>query len=283
MIAQSFRYNAGIIRFSGQTFPVAAGATTGQLVDRHGNALSNATVKALHRTDWQGRVALSDQPRTNYALYSQDFTNAAWNATNNHCVFATGIAGPTGGTNAQHVAADTSNYPHGVRQQYTVGSGIYRHVVRAKASEVPKLAMWAFGLSATIQQEATALFDLVAGTVAAAASVNASISAEANGYWLCAMDVGGAAAGTLYTHAGPAGPAMVGGKVAGQYYTGDGTSGVDMFCGELYEVGSQGVYIPTTTAPVTVTDYVDNGDGTVGLGQSAASGDVYDFDGVSKR
>lgn len=35
-------------------------------------------ITRLTRTDWQGTVALSANPRTNLWTYSQDFSNAAW-------------------------------------------------------------------------------------------------------------------------------------------------------------------------------------------------------------
>ncbi|HQT76816.1 MAG TPA: hypothetical protein PLD10_07160, partial [Rhodopila sp.] len=59
-------------------------------------------------------------------------------------------------------------------------------------------------------------------------------------------------------------------------YTGDGTSAVavwGMMC------GSPGSYIPTTTAPVTVTDYTISGT-TVNLAQAPASQALCTWDGV---
>src|SRR5690625_4694895 len=54
-------------------------ATQFQLKDANGNAVTSGfSVDSIHQTDWQGRVELSDQPRTNYAPYSGDLSQ--WSA-----------------------------------------------------------------------------------------------------------------------------------------------------------------------------------------------------------
>lgn len=83
MRSQALRYNAGLIRANGLPFPVADGATSAQLVDRQGNPIGSMKLKRLdsvHMTDWQGRQLLYPAARTNYCGASQNLT--AWGYTN---------------------------------------------------------------------------------------------------------------------------------------------------------------------------------------------------------
>src|SRR5699024_7983021 len=68
---------AGRIRVKGCPFGAPDGVSSSfQLADRHGHAVTkDVRIQSIHQTDWQGRVELSSEARTNYAPYSEDFTN----------------------------------------------------------------------------------------------------------------------------------------------------------------------------------------------------------------
>lgn len=78
-------------------------ATTVQLLGSDGMVLPNGQFKAVYKTDWQGQQLQYSTPRTNLALWSQDFTNAAWNTIG--VTKAGGVADPYGGTTAATITS----------------------------------------------------------------------------------------------------------------------------------------------------------------------------------
>lgn len=90
---QDLRYFQNVPFFTGD------GETSqAQLVDGKGNPISSDKLRridAIHQTDWQGRIALSNQPRTNVAPNSNDLSAATWITSGT--VIPHAGAGPDGG------------------------------------------------------------------------------------------------------------------------------------------------------------------------------------------
>lgn len=198
----------------------------------------------IYRTDWQGRVALSDQPRTNYALHSNDFSFNQYHVL----PITQHMTGPDGVTTAGLVVVDTGYNPHGIRKVYNMAPNeARRHRIRAKAASYTFCSMWAF---VPVTSTASAVFDLVAGTCSGFG--NPTIEPLGDGWYLCEQDVvANSSGGAVTTHVGPS---PVGSPPAAtQNYGGDGVSGIYMFGEEFVDV--VGAYIPTTDTSRAFTDY----------------------------
>jgi len=116
MISAALRYNAGLIRANGLALPVAAGATSTQLVDRQGNPIRADKLRrldAIHQTDWQGRVRLSNQPRAQWVRNTTiDPANSQWSAANTSVSLAAAAAlDPLGSMAMARVAVVDSSSP----------------------------------------------------------------------------------------------------------------------------------------------------------------------------
>lgn len=60
-------------------FGVGDGETRKFSVGRPGDVVQSANIESVRKVGWQGDVLLSPRPRTNLALFSNDFTNPVWN------------------------------------------------------------------------------------------------------------------------------------------------------------------------------------------------------------
>lgn len=63
-------------------FGVGDGATRKFSVGRPGDVVQSANIQSVHKVGWQGDVLLSPRPRTNLALFSNDFANPVWRLGN---------------------------------------------------------------------------------------------------------------------------------------------------------------------------------------------------------
>ena len=277
MLGPAFRYNASIVRFAGTPFlTAAAGETSATLVDRHGNPISSAKLKkvsAIHRTDWQGRVQLSSTARTN-AFYPSN-NPAAWLVPTGLTHGPGTATAPDGTATGYSFTEDTSTGVHengSIAQNFTAGVELPFSFFVERTSGTRNLAVTFYVSGA----QAQARIDLTALTVTDTSDPTAS----------CAGSVTSLPSGYAWIQLSPTHP--TGGSIVPYFglldgtaklYTGDGTSGLIIW--GVVE-GTVGAYIPTTTAPVTVTDYTMGGS-TANFGQSAAAGNVYDWDGVAER
>jgi len=89
------------------------------------NGTGWTSMSALYRQDWQGLQPLTTAARTNLLAYSTAFNNAAY--TNTSTTVTTGIADPSGGTNACTLTAAAGSAS--IYQSITVPSGTYMNSV----------------------------------------------------------------------------------------------------------------------------------------------------------
>jgi len=217
-------------------------------VDRHGNALSNATVKALHRTDWQGRQLLYPTARTNLVAYNNIWNGALepdWRQyISTSFSFIDDPAGGNAAIRCSDASAGANNF--GVYKVRTTPlSGTNTLKVALRSSSAADQIVY-FGAD-----DATASMTTITGSWAI---YEVTIS---GGY------------STVY-------PRIF------QVYTPQGSVPFDIYL-PMTVAGSPVGTLYEQAAVAPFTDYTDNGDGTVGLGQAAESGDAYDFSGVQRR
>ena len=253
-------------------FAVAAGATTGQLVDRQGNALSSATVSAIHRTDWQGRQLLYPTARTNRIYPSADLST--WYGTGG--VVSSAISAIPG----QTATSINSNNAYCNRYPRNAAFGGYTN----KVSVVYILESVDALNTAISLYDASANQQIANGVITwATLSFTQSVGYDSGAQYTITNLGTGPNGGTLVACEITATPTL-GNTIQAYFYPTNGrlvNESVIFHGCECEYADRTGAFIPTTTASVTVTDYTDNGDGTVGLGQAAATGDVYDWDGTS--
>ena len=255
---------------SASPFGTPDGVTsTFALVDRYGFPIkSGANVTAIHRTDWQGRQLLYPTARTNVVLYSQDVTNAVWIAQ--YVTLTAGVSAPDGSTNAQTLTDAAPAGEHRIYQSINQPQGIIQ--VFAKSGTANFIAL------SPGNQTTYAVFDLANGVVSSSAGCTASItpagtpSGSGWGY-LCEINETVSSSGYFAVNMGTTAANAI--PTVG--YAGTGST-VTIF-------GAQGAvttgsYIPTTTAPVTVTDYAYTSAGAVTLGQVPLATASLDWDGT---
>lgn len=230
---------------------------------------------SFYRTDWQGRQLLYATPRTNGLTYSQAFENAIWNG-NGITITPAAIVAPDGTLTGEKIADNTTasaakNIEQGVTGLSTMVP--YAHSVHAQAAEYGYLLLRLIASNNT-NSYAYAVFNLATGTpgvsgvVGGATGLTTEIEELEDGWYRCSMtavpDSGGTTTG-------------VSGLIAAQPTNSNGnvrTGVVGSGCyawGADLKPGTLSGYIPTTTAPVTVTDYAVNDSGLVTLGQIPAA------------
>lgn len=267
MISNAFRYNSGIVRFSGTPFFTGDGTTTSaQLVDRHGNPISSSKlekVSSIHRTDWQGRQLLYPTARTNQML--QSALSSAFVLTGSGPACSTGsLAGfgsyatmtfssntGTGLGNRASATASTFSFPANIPFVVTAWIRLSRALVVGE--QIVLQPIGANGLaSTTLTPNNSSQF---VETFAKKTIFNGSSSAAIGPDYIA-----------TYLSTG-----ITGGSVE-----------LDIAYGMATTASDVGVYISTTTAARTLTDYTLSGS-TVNFGETPLNGAILDWDGVSKR
>lgn len=283
MLAPSFRYNAGIVRFFGTQFFTGDGSTSSAgLVDRHGNAISSSllkTVSAIHRTDWQGRQLLYPTARTNSCLQSQALNASPW-STNSTSVTAAG-EDYAGTIPYWEIAKTTSGAAASLYQIFStvaVNTVLTATVALRATSTSSKVSIGLYG--------STSLWGNSDGSTANC-SVLSGPGSVAVSSPVALFNVTGLSTSidTLI-------------QITRTYKTSE-TSRIIIYPDENTSVTSgaailatrvmlteqaapQGSYLATTTAAVSVTDYTLGGS-TVAFGESPADGAVCDWTGVAIR
>lgn len=188
---------------------------------------------------------------TNLALWSADYSNAAYTKTN--CTISTNSgADPYGTTLADKIVEDTSTGVHRTHQIVTISPAQYftfSKWVKAAGRTQVQLRI----TSQTTANSCSAIFDLSTGKIVSGTVLNTGTGTGAaafiqnwgNGLYRCVLvgkpDTSGTDA-RFFTLCANAGSTS---------YTGDGSSGLYVF-GEQYEaLGKATSYIPTTSAQVT--------------------------------
>ena len=208
-------------------------------------------ITRLTRTDWQGTVALSPTARTNAFPYSSNLSNAYWSKSA-ATITVGATLGPDGVTNADKIVEDSTNAGHWINHAVPLQNEIYTHSVYLKSGE----RTW----GRVTLHTASLFVNLSNGTLGTVTGGTATIASVGNGWYrvsismlVPAMDVNAlvttAQSDTVNT------------------YLGDNSSGIYVW-GQQLEKGSVPTsYIPTTTDPVSVTDYTLGAGGLITLGE----------------
>jgi hypothetical protein len=229
--------------------------------------------------DWQGLRQLYPNFRTNVALRSEEFDNAAW--TKSNCtITANAIAAPDGTTTADKLIENVANAQHQAGQSFTAAAGSTVTIsCWYKAAERTQGYLF-FNNKDNLNPGCR--YDLVAGTVLAQnGGATGTITAYPDGWFRCTCS---GPAGTGAT--GPSAWALTVNAAGAVVYAGDGTSGMYVwgFQTELPLSGSAATpYIKTTTASVLVTDYSLPGSGIVALGVAPIAGAALSWTGSYYR
>lgn len=216
-------------------FPQPAGlvdpALVGVLVNGGGQTGRSLNVKSVP----------SGSSRTNLALYSEQFDNAAWGGFN--VTVTPNVLSEVDGTTGDKVVVTTTNSSHGFQQTISVGSGVtYCSSVYGKTAGMQWIM--AFDVNGSI----LAFFDLINGVTAnVAAGVTAVITAQGGGVYRCSVSrttTGSISDFRWYiTNAGNSG---------GVSYAGDNVSGVYLWGAQFELAAGPTAYIgPTLGSPVT--------------------------------
>ena len=191
------------------------------------------------------RAAVADAVvRTNQALWSQDFTNAAWTRT--RVTISPDVANaPDGTATADKIVPNTTSSTHHVIETTILDASTqYAVSIYAKAAEYSQfriLLSAANGWDVTTESD----FDLVAKTATAVSGATPVIEDVGGGWYRCSViaTTNGSADGKRHIYRVKSGGT--------DSFAGNGTNGI-LFWGVQVEVGdSVSTYKPTTDTPVT--------------------------------
>jgi hypothetical protein len=187
-----------------------------------------------------------EKVRTNLALYSQDFTNAAWSINNNLTITSNNTTAPDGTNTADLAYINSSNNFCYLAQMFTASSNVYTLSIYAKAQN--KNVIWlyieasgAYGIC---------FFDLSDGTTSITAggtsTPTSTMTSVGNGWYKCTFTLGSSTA--LLSGSGFG----VCDAKGSTYGTASGTSGVYTWGAQLETGDIATDYIATTSAAVSV-------------------------------
>lgn len=241
------RYNAGIVRLNACPFGTEATGTTGYtLKDYHGNDVDAAKIKSLtgiHQTDWQGRIELSDAPRTQIYPDSENMS-----AIYTHSVGATWTSGYADGPDGRANMAGRLTTP-ATGTTYV----IFLDAITT-GSHQQQCSVWAKSNTGSDQ--------------------SVQIRVNGSGTGVVSQTVGAA-----WTRIAAL-PVTSG--ISRSYIGFSNNLDIMLAYMQCWEGDSPaGVYIPTTSTPVTLTDYTLS-DNQITLGQ-VSDGATLDWTGVIKR
>lgn len=255
-----------------------------QLVDGDGHPVTQSiAVESIYRTDWQGKWQLYATPRTNLLTYSQQFETGAWTKSNSTIATAV-ITAPDGSLTGEKLCDADSAMSFKDLQHGTVAvsaSTVNTASVYAQKADRQYLLMRLISTT-TSSNYCYAYFDLVNktctyGNVGSASGATADLIDDGNGWYRCFLS------GTPDTSGTGIAMFMAAPLTAGSSANFQGTVGNGIYIwGADLKQGGLSSYIPTTTAPVTVTDYVLSDSGSVTLGQTPEQGARLTWDGAGE-
>lgn len=268
-------FNSSTGTASALQFATGNGATsTFTLTGPSGATLSSANVSALHQTDWQDRIALSNQPRKNTVLNSALATGAS---VNNCTLGTTSGPAPDGSATVGTLTVTATTAPQiGPSSSLNPDAGNNLNFSCSVASQASGFV--AIQLNQNDSTGAFAASFITVNLANGAVGVEQAIIGT-NGF---AVAVSQAVAGWYrVTVSCPLKATVIGVNwylgISNSATSRDGTvSAVLKFYGMC---DAKGAYIPTTSGPVTVTDYTQAGN-QITFGQVPAVGAIEDWDGT---
>ena len=225
-------------------------ATTARRVNSAGLIESVATnVPRLDYPPLGGCPSILVEPaRTNLALYSEEFDNAAWTKVGS-TISANSTTAPNGTTTADKLIEGTLLGDHYINRNITNSNSLFSFSVFAKKSERNFLYLNAF---ATVPNNFTyvpsAYFNLDNGTVGTVSSATATIQDYGNGWYRCTLNCTSifsqlSASVGMYIMTATANGVST--------YLGNGTSGIFIWGAQAEAGSSPTSYIPTVASSVT--------------------------------
>lgn len=236
---------------AGGTFTRAAGTATyfnsnGVLVLGSTNVPRENYVYDETTSQWRSDGVLIEPSKTNYILYSDDFSDAEWGKS--ECTITpNGVTGPTGTATGDLLIPSTNNTQHFISQAETLADGVYTISVFVKIGGGYDKGQFymnndtsSIGLTFDLAENTSVLFG---NTTEWAAP---SIGMQRWGVsWFRLFVTATKTIGTTITWR-----LLVQNSLGNSTFAGNGTSSIGVYGGQL-EQGSLTTYIPTTTATVT--------------------------------
>lgn len=262
------------VHANGEVFGTGDGVAKNFPLTYGGAQVRRVDSATLYRNDWQGNQQLYPTARTNLLDQSQAFETTRWSKSNT--AITVGATTAPDGTLTGEKLADNDSVSSFKNIQHALVSvsaaQTFTQSVYAKAADRQYVLLRCVSTSAS-GNYINACFDLVNGTAivangGAGTGATASITPVGGGWFRCSLtgvpDVSGTGVGAQVsaplTYTNSTG------------YVGVPGQGIYVWGAQL-EVGAVATsYIPTTTAAVTVTDYVLSSSGVAQLGVAPAPG-----------
>ena len=208
----------------------------------------------VYKSDWQGNQLQYSTPRTNLSEYSQDLTNAVWVKTNVTTAANAAVA-PDGTTTMSSILETATTGEFYAEQFYTPSAGTWIWSIFVKAAGYTQ-----GNITAVTVGEPTTVnyipFDLSAVTIGPVGGQVSSAAITSYGSGIYKISI-------VFSTTNLTTSLRTRLNTGSSNHTGISGSGFYVW-GSDFKVGSALTsYIPTTSSPVTVTDYQVKGSGII--------------------
>jgi hypothetical protein len=232
-----------------RSLPTVYTATTATAVNTYTPTLQTAAINAprfdYNPTTRESLGLLLEQAATNLALYSSDYTNAAWTKT--ACtITATADISPDGTQNASLMVLSTASAFHQCYQQLTLTAATYTYSAYVKYYGLQFVQIASSGAVNYVCN-----FDLLNGTAGtpSGSGATASIQNAGNGWYRCSITYTGAA--SAYNHLIIASNSLT--ATFQPTFTGNGFNGYLIWGAQVELAPSATSYIATVASAQTRT------------------------------